>query len=111
MTSYKQAQEIVESRHPKGWGRVLELHMKKDKGGLGFVEGRRAPVTIPPKVQGVPVPIKFISGSIIHEEAHTVSDEGDNDWDMDNWIRPTVPGQEPSNWFFEDIITVTHHQE
>ena len=71
--------------------------MKKDKGGMGFVAGRSAPVTIPPKVRRIPALIKFISAGVIHEEAHAVSDEGDSDCEMDNWIRPTVPGQEPSN--------------
>ena len=111
MKYYNLAQAIVESGHPGGCGRVLDLPMKKDKYGMGSVAWWHAPVTIPPKTQGVPAPIKFISGGIIHEEAHAVSDEGNIDYDIDNWIRPTVLGQEPSNWFFEKIVTVIRYQE
>ena len=39
MASCRQAQEVVESGHPEGWGRVLDLPTQKDKKGLGFVAG------------------------------------------------------------------------
>ena len=83
--------------------------MKKNKGGLGFVAGRSALITIP-RVQGIPTPINFISTGIIQGETSVISDEGNSDCDMDNWVSPNIPGQEPSNWFSEDVVTVTHYK-
>ena len=73
--------------------------------------GRSAPTVVPLKIQGIPPPIRFVSGGIIHEEAHVVSEEGHNNYEMDKWIRPTIPGQEPANWFAEDVIEVTRYEE
>ena len=36
MVSFKEAKAIVESGHPAGWGRVLDLPAKFDKMRLGY---------------------------------------------------------------------------
>ena len=111
MSSYRQAQAVVQSGHPKGWGRVLNLPTQTYKKGLGFVDGRNMSTTAPLKVQGVTPPIQFVSGGVIHEEAHAMSEERDNDFEMDKQVRPTISGKELANWFFEDVIEVTCYEE
>lgn len=106
---------VMESEHPEGWGRVLELPTQKDKCGLGFKfdqEWRNQKKNSTPETQQVVGPIKFISaGKSTEEDACVVEDEVDNDYDLENWIHPTVPGQKLSNWTSEELVTVTRVEE
>ncbi|XP_050877660.1 uncharacterized protein LOC127081452 [Lathyrus oleraceus] len=115
MSSFKQAQAVMESEHPEGWGRVLELPTRKDKCGLGFKfdqEWRNQKKNSTPETQQAVGPIKFISaGKSTEEDACVVEDEVDSDYDLENWIHPTVPRQELSNWTSEELITVTRVEE
>lgn len=101
MSSFKQAQAVVEFGHPEGWCRVLELPTQKDKCGLGFKfdqEWRNQKNNSTPETQQATGPIKFISvGKSKEEDACAVEDEMDNDYDLETWIHPTFPGQELSN--------------
>ena len=56
---------------------MLELPIKKDNFGLGFKDGKNVQVVVPRASGG---------------EVSVVDDEVDNNYDMDNWIHPTVPG-------------------
>jgi hypothetical protein len=40
-----------------------------------------------------------------------VGEEVDSDCEMDQWIKPCVPGMEVQNWKAEKIITVTLREE
>ena len=81
---------------------------KHDKKGLGFNAGQQSSV---PPINAF-TPVKFKSGGIIHQgHANAVEDEGDSDYDLDNWIRPSVPGVELSNWTAQDVIQVMQAQE
>jgi hypothetical protein len=110
MASYKQAQAIVKSGHPEGWGRVLELPTQTDKRGLGFAPGMKVPVSTPMS-KGVSPPVKFVKGGIQIEDVDAIDGEADGDYDVDKWIYPTVPGRELSNWFVEDVAVVTRFEE
>jgi hypothetical protein len=48
---------------------------------------------------------EFTNISTINEE------NGDSDCDIDNWVRPRVPGEVLRNWSSEEIIQVTLLQE
>ena len=60
-------------------------------------------------------PEMFASGDIVHQGhvngIDAVEDEGDSDYDLDNWIKPSVPGVELSNWTAQDVIQVMQAQE
>lgn len=102
MSSFKQAQAVVESGDPEGWGRVLELPTQKDKCGLEFKfdqEQRNREKNGTPETQQAIDPIKFINAGKSKEiDACAVEDEVDSDYDLENQIHPTVPSQELSNW-------------
>ena len=40
-----------------------------------------------------------------------MSEEGDSDCEMEKLIHPTIVGQDPVNWFSEDVIEVNHYEE
>lgn len=93
MESFKEAKAVVESGHPEGWGRVLDLPAKFDKFGLGYhpdQQGRgklapRGPGSFGSSGCGSPSLIKFLSTNIINEDqAHAVDDEVDMDNNIDN---------------------------
>ncbi|XP_050916439.1 uncharacterized protein LOC127131569 [Lathyrus oleraceus] len=115
MSSFKQAQAIMESGHPEGWGRVLELPTQKDKCGLGFKfdqEWMNQKKNSTPETQQATGPIKFIiAGKNKEEDICAVEDEVDNDYDLETWIHPIVIGQELSNWTSEELVMVTGMEE
>ena len=59
--------------------------------------GRSMSTATPSRVQGIHSPIQFVSGGVIHEEAHALSEDGDNDCEMDKWVHPTMPGEKLAN--------------
>ncbi|XP_058722923.1 uncharacterized protein LOC131594738 [Vicia villosa] len=59
-------------------------------------------------------PIKFVSGGVIQDgqvNAIVNGEEVDSDCEFDSWIRPSIPGEMPSNWTIEDVIQVAQAQE
>lgn len=107
MTSLREARAVVESGHPEGWGRVLDLPVKKDRFGIGYKPTQKSQEPIS-RNQGSPVVIKFSSAGIIQDgQVLAVDDDADSDYDMDNWIQPCAPNQELPNWTSEDIVPVT----
>ena len=96
---------MVDSGVAPGWGRLLELPVKEDKFGIGY-----QPVLTYTTLQG---PITFSSAGIIqYGQVSAVNDEeGDSDCDIDNWVRPKIPGEVINNWSSEKIIQVTLLEE
>ena len=82
---------------------MIDLPVKEDKFGIGY-----QPTT--QKRQG---PVTFSSAGVInYGQISAIDDEdGDSDYDMDNWIHPCVPGKEIRNWSSEEIIQVTLQKE
>ncbi|XP_050875552.1 uncharacterized protein LOC127079174 [Lathyrus oleraceus] len=112
MSLLKDARVVVENGHPKGWGRLLDLPLKFDKLGLGFSYSQQGLSPEAPKAPGVLTLVKFTSvGFISNDQANTVGDDDDIDYDIDNWIRPSVPGERLCNWTIEHVIQVTLNQE
>ncbi|KAI5391824.1 hypothetical protein KIW84_076574 [Lathyrus oleraceus] len=64
----------------------------------------------PQTLQG---PITFSSVGIIqYGQVSAVNEEdGDSDCDIDNWVRPRIPGEVINNWSSEEIIQVTLLEE
>ncbi|KAI5443040.1 hypothetical protein KIW84_011900 [Lathyrus oleraceus] len=105
ISSFKQARAVVDSGVAPGWGRLLELPVKEDKFGIGY-----QPVLTSTTLQG---PITFSSADIIqYGQVSAVNEEdGDSDCDIDNWVRPRIPGEVINNWSSEEIIQVTLLEE
>ncbi|KAI5438228.1 hypothetical protein KIW84_024102 [Lathyrus oleraceus] len=103
--SFKQARAVVDSGVAPGWGRLLELPVKEDKFGIGY-----QPVLTSTTLQG---PITFSSAGIIQYGQVSAVDEedGDSECDIDNWVRPRIPGEVINNWSSEEIIQVTLLEE
>ncbi|KAI5427624.1 hypothetical protein KIW84_032870 [Lathyrus oleraceus] len=79
--------------------------MKEDKFGIGY-----QPVLTSTTLQG---PITFSSAGIIqYGQVSAVNEEDeDSDCDIDNWVRPQIPGEVINNWSSEEIIQVTLLEE
>ncbi|KAI5409648.1 hypothetical protein KIW84_055187 [Lathyrus oleraceus] len=58
-------------------------------------------------------PITFSSAGIIqYGQIFAINEEdGDSDYDIDNWVRPRVPSEVLRNWSSEEIIQVTLLEE
>ncbi|XP_058726836.1 uncharacterized protein LOC131598234 [Vicia villosa] len=110
MSSLKEAKAVVESGHPEGWGRVLDLPIKQDKCGIGYQLGQSSSNEVPKK-PGTFVPIKFSSAGIVKDHVCAGDDDMDSDYDIEEWINPCVPGQKLLNWSSEDIISIAFDQE
>ncbi|KAI5430834.1 hypothetical protein KIW84_035096 [Lathyrus oleraceus] len=110
ISSFKQAQALVDSGVAPGWGRLLELPMKEDKFGIGYQPTLTSTASAPQTRQG---PITFSSAGIIqYGRISAIKEEdGDSDCDIDNWVRLRVPGEVINNWSSEEIIQVTLLEE
>ncbi|XP_050877813.1 uncharacterized protein LOC127081614 [Lathyrus oleraceus] len=87
--------QAFEAGHTEGWRRVLDLPPKFDKFSLGF---RPVIKSNTHKPSSSFTPVKFASGGIVRDgQVNVATDEVDNDYEMDQWIKPSVPGQELNN--------------
>lgn len=81
---------------------MLDIPPKFDKFGLGF---RPAMKSTTPKLSSSFTLVKFASGGIVRDgQVNAATDEEDSDYEMDQWIKPSVSGQELSNWSETGII-------
>ncbi|XP_058754437.1 uncharacterized protein LOC131627615 [Vicia villosa] len=110
MSSLKEAKAVVESGHPEGWGRVLDLPIKQDKCGIGYQLGQSSSNEAPKKPETF-VPIKFSSAGIVKYHICAADDDMDSDYDIEEWIKSCVPRQKLLNWSSEDIISIDFDQE
>ncbi|KAI5388283.1 hypothetical protein KIW84_074102 [Lathyrus oleraceus] len=110
ISSFKQAQALVDSGVASGWGHLLELPMKEDKFGIGYQPALTSTTSTLQTRQG---PITFSSAGIIqYGQVSTVNDEDvDSDCDIDNWVGPRIPGEVINNWSSEEIVQVTFLEE
>ncbi|XP_058782859.1 uncharacterized protein LOC131657480 [Vicia villosa] len=90
------AKAVVESGHPEGWGRVLDLPIKQDKCGIGY-QLVQSSSNGAPKKPGTFVPIKFSSAGIVKDHICAADEDMDSDYDIEEWIKPCVPGQKLLN--------------
>ena len=107
MASLRDAKAVVEVGRPEGWGSVVEVAPKFNKFGLGFDPVLHRQLL---KASNLATPMKFSSSNIIPRQANEV-DDLDNEFDIDKWIRPNVPGLELNNWTSEDCVPVTMVKE
>ncbi|KAI5436475.1 hypothetical protein KIW84_022825 [Lathyrus oleraceus] len=108
--SFKQAQALVNSGVAPGWGRLLDLPVKEDKLGIGYQPALTSTTSMPQTRQG---PITFSSAGIIqYGQISAINKEDeDSDCDIDNWVRPRVPGEVLRNWSSKEINQVTLLEE
>src|ERR1051325_9583932 len=107
MASLKDAKAVVEAGCPEGWGRVVEVSPKFNKFGLGFDPVLRHQIL---KASNLAISVRFSSAGISSGQANAV-DDSYNEFDVDKWIRPSVPGMELNNWTSEDCVPVTMVKE
>lgn len=102
ISSLKDVKVMIETGHPEGWGRVLDLPPMFNKMDLGYTPPK---TTSGSKTQNT---IKFTSVGFINEDqVNVVDDDTDDGLDISKWIHPTVLGREPYNWTAKDVIQVT----
>ena len=106
MVSFKEAKAIVESGHPAGWGRVLDLPAKFDKMGLGY-----NPSQDQNRASSSKSFISFTSGGVINEGSVLAVEDEQEDSSMDQWVRPSASVPKTSRWTVEDFVPVTFDQE
>lgn len=106
MVSFKEAKAIVESGHPAGWGRVLDLPAKFDKMGLGY-----NPAQDQNRASSSKSFINFTRGGIINEGNVLAVGDEQEDSNMNQWIRSSASVPKISNWTVEEIVPVTSRQE
>jgi hypothetical protein len=106
LSSFKQAHALVNSSVAPGWGCLVDLPVKEDKFGIGYQPTLTSTTSTPQTRQG---PITFSSAGIIQygQVSAINKEDGDSDCDIDNWVRPRVPGEVLRNWSSEEIIQVT----
>lgn len=106
MVSFKEAKAIVESGHPTGWGRVLDLPAKFDKLGLGY-----DPTQDQKGASSSKSFINFTRGGVINEGSVLVVGDEKEDNNMDQWIRSSASVPKLNNWTVEEIVPITCSQE
>ena len=101
MVSLKNAKAIVDSGIPnEDWGKVVEVHQKKDKSRLGFGSSFSDCVgTGPTMLKGKQIPplleVFVSAGPSVQGQIHAVDDEDDED--MAQYIYQITPDQELGN--------------
>lgn len=91
---------------------MLDLPLKFDKLGLGFSHSHQDVAPEVPQAPSVLTPVKFTSvGFFSSDQDNVVGDDDDSDYDINNWIRPSVPGAELHNWTTKDVIQVMLNHE
>lgn len=84
MSSWKEAKTIVEASHPEGWGKVLELPVKKDQSRLGYQSPQVAHKrTIPKESKWNILPFLETFTSVGHLREGQISLMGDEDNNID----------------------------
>lgn len=111
MVSFKEAKAIVESGHPTGWGRVLDLPAKFDKLGLGYNPARDQKETSSSKEPRRPIFINFTRGGIINEGSVLAIEDEKEVNNMDQWVYASASVQKLNNWTVDEIVPVTFSQE
>ena len=94
MASLKDARALVEAGLPKCWGSVVEVNPKFNKFGLGFDPILRREIL---KAPDLSTPVKFASAGIGKEDQVNVVDDEDDVFNIEDWIRPCIPGSELRN--------------
>ena len=107
MASLKDAQAVLEAGLPEGWGSVVEVIPKFNKFGLGFSPHNHS---MAPQAPNLSTPVRFARAGLNNGRVNVVDDAA-SDYDIDKWIRPSVPGVELNNWTSGDVILVTLVQE
>ncbi|XP_050904196.1 uncharacterized protein LOC127118095 isoform X1 [Lathyrus oleraceus] len=106
IASYKQAMEVVNSGKAEGWGKMVDLHVKEDKFGIGY-----QPLQEEQGEQKGPSSFTSV-GLMNHGDVFAASSEdGDSDCDLNNWVRPCAPGETINNWAAEEVVRVTLQTE
>ncbi|KAI5444521.1 hypothetical protein KIW84_012958 [Lathyrus oleraceus] len=103
MSSFKDAQKVIEAGNTNQWGRMIEVVENKNMAELGFQQG-------PFNVKAEEVQPSFRSGGFIHgnEQHSAVVIEDDEDEDCTSFV---THGQTCNNWVAVDILVIVHRSK
>ncbi|KAI5404903.1 hypothetical protein KIW84_051889 [Lathyrus oleraceus] len=103
MSSFKDAQKIVENGKSDQWGQMVEVSDNKTRADLGFQRGSSV-------VKAKDVQPSFRSGGFIHgNEQHSAAViEGDEDEDYTNFV---THGEACNNWTVVDVRIFMHRSK
>ena len=90
-------------------GQVLDVTPKFDKFSLGFSPGQ---YSVAPRTSSLSTPVKF-SRPCATQEGHVnaVGDDRVDGYNVEDWIRLSIPGQTLNNWTSVDVIQVSSAEE
>ena len=109
MPSLKDAKAVVEGGNPEGWGQVLDVTLKFDKFGLGFSPVQQSAT---PRASSLSTPVMFSRPCATRAgHANVVGDDRADGYNVEDWIRPRVPGQTLNNWTYVDVVQVSSVEE
>ncbi|KAI5436307.1 hypothetical protein KIW84_022686 [Lathyrus oleraceus] len=103
MSSFKDAQKIIDDGSTDQWGRMVEVTEKKDRASLGFQRGLS-------NVKAEDMQPSFCRGGFIHgNEQHSVTViEGDEDEDCANLV---THGMACNNWVAVNVLVIVHRSK
>lgn len=108
MSSLKDAKAVVESEQSNSWGHVIEVSPKLDKFCLGF-KGKKSDMES--GSSSLSTPVKFSSAGTIQDCNINAVDNENDGFNIDNWIRPSIPDIGLNNWTSMDVVQVTSTPE
>ncbi|KAI5436717.1 hypothetical protein KIW84_023005 [Lathyrus oleraceus] len=91
------------------------LHQKLKKPGASIASYKQAKEVVDSgKAEGwgkmVDLPVKGDKFDIGYQPLQA-DEDGDSDYDLDDWVRPRAPGEIINNWTAEDVVQVTLQTE
>ena len=103
MSSFEDAQKIVEDGNSDPWGQMVEVSDNKSRASLGFQRGSSA-------VRSEDVQLSFRSGGFIHgNEQHLAAMlEDSKEEDYTNFV---THGRTCNNWTAVDIPVILHRSK
>ena len=88
---------------------MQDVTPKFNKFGLGFNPGKQSTT---PRASSLSTPMMFSRPCATQEgHANAVGDDRADGYNVEDWIRPSVPGQTLNNWTSVDVIQVSSAEE
>ena len=82
---------------------------KFNKFGLGFVLGQQSATSRASRLSTL---VKFSRPSATQEGCtNAIGDDMADGYNIEDWIRPSIPGQALNNWTYVDVIQVSSTEE
>lgn len=99
MSSLRDIKTVIEVGHPRGWGRVLDLPVNKDKSGMGYRPRQMVQHMTQKTIKGLipPIPETFVSAGYLFKGPISLVDDEASTSSTNCFMFKKAPGQELSN--------------